>query len=82
MEKMTMAEILAMPEAGRKATKEDGWITIHGPYPYEIEASRAETPEQIISWVLHLTEKDWVTAEHVHDFIEAAGFNYTGRKAS
>ena len=36
---------------------------------YEIEKSRIDTPEKIIRWTVHLSEKTWMTKELLHFFI-------------
>src|SRR5206468_3710987 len=41
---------------------------------YEVTFTRCDTPEKILSWVAHLSEKSWMTAETLGEFvIEASG---------
>lgn len=53
-------------------TADDGWITIHGPYQYEIALSRCSTAETILQWVRHLAEKTWMTTEIIERFVAVA----------
>ena len=40
------------------------WLTIKwGGYDYEIEMSRIKTPTQLLGWVSHLGEKEWLNCE-------------------
>tara|TARA_R110000751_G_scaffold307812_1_gene431854 strand:- start:35076 stop:35648 length:573 start_codon:yes stop_codon:yes gene_type:complete len=50
------------------------WLTIYwGGYPYEIELSRIQSPEDVLWWVLHLGEKDWpyATASRVAHMVRS-----------
>ncbi len=38
-------------------------------YGYWIEWSRVDTPEKVLGWVCHLSEKRWVDARTVRHFI-------------
>ena len=70
---MTFGELLAMPIPPPVVTiDDDGWITIHGPYEYEIELIRCDSHFKIIDWVLHLSEKDWMTTDMINQFIDIA----------
>lgn len=53
-------------------TADDGWITIHGPFAYEIALSRCSTAVAILQWVRHLSEKTWVTTEMIERFVAVA----------
>lgn len=50
----------------------DGHIVINVSYEYNIELSRCNTPEKLLHWVWHLTEKTWMTNDVMRRFIEVA----------
>lgn len=50
----------------------DGHIVINVEYEYNIALSRCNTPEKLLHWVWHLTEKTWMTTEVMRRFIEVA----------
>ena len=39
---------------------------------YEIETERINTKEKLVQWIYHLTQKKWVTPEHIKKLTEAA----------
>ncbi len=39
---------------------------------YNIPLNKCNTLENILGWVIHLLEKDWVTKDIVDEFIETA----------
>lgn len=39
-----------------------------GKHPYDIDLHRCDTAPKIISWLLHLSKKNWVTPTMLHDF--------------
>lgn len=39
-------------------------------FPYDIEISRIQTEHDVFAWVYHLSEKKWVTGEHINKFIK------------
>jgi hypothetical protein len=42
----------------------DGEVLHHDGHPrYEISATQFQTPEQLVHWIDHLSEKNWVTKE-------------------
>lgn len=45
-------------------------ITLHD--HYDIAWDRIDTPEKILVWVLHLSEKTWVTSDVLQRFVGAA----------
>lgn len=64
----------------------DGHISL-ADYPgdtpnYDIALDRCNTPEKVLGWVYHLSEKTWITSDHIRAFIKMAcrehGFDYTG----
>lgn len=50
----------------------DGFIVIHVVNEYPIALSRCNTPEKLLHWVWHLTEKTWMTNDVLRRFIELA----------
>lgn len=55
-------------------TADEHGITIHGPadFDYDIALSRCSTPEKILQWVSHLSQKTWVTTEIIERFVAVA----------
>ena len=47
-------------------------IVLNVCYEYAIEKSRIDTPEKIIRWTVHLSEKRWMTKELLQFFILTA----------
>lgn len=43
---------------------------------YEIEASRANTPEKLLGWLMHLSEKSWFTGDHLESLIATAAAHF------
>lgn len=39
-------------------------------YNYEIDMDRCLTHKQLIGWIKHLCEKDWITQDTIYDLIE------------
>lgn len=37
---------------------------------YEIEASRCNTAAKLVGWIAHLSQKTWVTTDHIEYLIE------------
>ena len=48
-------------------------VTLNFVYPYEIDLDRIQTTGDLLRWVLHLSEKDWMTAERLNRFITKVG---------
>ena len=48
---------------------DDGAVVFSEGGDYYIELSRCDTPEKLIAWLYHLTEKTWVTSEMIHEFL-------------
>jgi transcriptional regulator with XRE-family HTH domain len=49
-----------------------GFILIcrdHDTYDYEIPKSNLKDAEDILGWLDHITEKTWITREHINHFI-------------
>ena len=44
-------------------------VVINESYPYQIELSRCNTPEKILAWVIHLSEKTWMNTDLMAAFI-------------
>ena len=48
----------------------DGYCVLrYGGYDYNIELSRLKTERDLLSWVLHLTEKNWMDSRRLMYFI-------------
>jgi len=66
---MNGSEILEEMEELRKDwtkkvyIREDGVLVLNIRYQYLIDLSRIDTKEKILSWVYHLTEKNWASRE-------------------
>ena len=43
---------------------------LYGGYPYEITLDRIKTPQHVLAWVHHLSEKTWMTPNRIAIFIE------------
>ncbi len=39
---------------------------------YNIAMETASTETEVLEWVLHLTEKPWITTDHINEFVAAA----------
>lgn len=50
----------------------DDHIILNVSYEYNILKADCDTPEKLLSWVYHLTEKTWMTTEAMRRFIEVA----------
>jgi len=64
--------------------KKNATCTINIEYPYEIDLDAIENERDLLAWVLHLTEKNWIKTRHLAFFIEAVakfkGFNLHGSR--
>jgi len=76
-------EILSMKELEKKYVEyikemqricsiKDNAIVFDIGFEYEIELSRCDTPQKLLSWVYHLSEKTWMTRDIIHYFIRLA----------
>jgi hypothetical protein len=45
-------------------------IIINPGFEYQIALNRCDTPEKLLSWIFHLSEKTWMTTEVLHKFID------------
>ena len=54
----------------RPVAYSDGFIILNG--DYDIAIDRTDSHSKIISWVMHLSEKNWVTKEMIASFISLA----------
>ena len=50
----------------------DGHIVINVEYEYNIDLQRCNTPEKLLHWIWHLTEKTWMTNDVMRRFIQIA----------
>lgn len=58
--------------APAKVVVVDGLLTINEFYPYQIDMSRLRNKDDLLAWVMHLTEKTWMTHELMREFIYVA----------
>jgi len=58
----------------QSVTIDNGFIVIEQPAStqYEIPLSKCQSYESILSWVLHLDEKSWITREVLTEFTKQA----------
>ena len=47
-------------------------INVDDHYQYEIALDRINNPVKILQWVIHLTEKTWMTTELMRQFVIAS----------
>lgn len=59
-------------ELARIVTVKDGVITINVAYEYHISLDRCRDFGEILNWVVHLTEKSWMTTDILRYFIKVA----------
>ena len=73
---MEIQDILSSDQQARESlvrADSDGILLRAGKYyEYPIEFDRCDTPARILSWCLHLSRKNWATADMLGDFIEQA----------
>jgi len=46
---------------------------------YEIDVSRANTPEKLLGWLMHLSSKTWFTGDHLESLIAVASSHFGWR---
>lgn len=74
-EKFNKEEYMAiLRERLTKIVVDDTHLTIKVDehYDYEIALDRIDSPAKILQWVIHLTEKTWMTTELMRQFVLAA----------
>lgn len=49
-------------------------------YWYEIETSRCDTAAKLVDWIAHLSEKVWVTTEHIRQLVEMVSAHFDVRE--
>lgn len=76
---MTLKKIAAedFEELSELVTEDDTHITINipGEWSYDISRLSCQTAEQVLEWVSHLAEKQWMTMEALRRFIVIASHN-------
>ncbi|HCL5312101.1 TPA: hypothetical protein N2G38_004475 [Salmonella enterica] len=76
---MTLKKIAAedFEELSELITEDDTHITINipGEWSYDISRLSCQTAEQVLEWVSHLAEKQWMTMEALRRFIVIASHN-------
>ena len=79
LEDMVKAWMESEDELSKKVYIDDGSICINVEYEYPIDLVRCDTPEKLLSWVFHLSEKTWMTNDVMRRFVAVAssehGFN-------
>lgn len=55
-----------------RVTVADGVLTINDTYPYEVELRRIASNDDLLAWVVHLTEKTWMTHDLMREFVYVA----------
>ena len=66
-------EMLQHEEQLRKQVYVDGeLLTINVKYEYQIELARCDTLEKILAWVVHLSEKTWISPDVLERFVHVA----------
>lgn len=56
----------------KQVSVKEGHIVINVTYEYNIPLETCQSYKNILSWVLHLTEKTWITTEVLERFILVA----------
>jgi hypothetical protein len=56
----------------KQVSVKEGHIVINVTYEYNIALDTCQSYKNILSWVLHLTEKTWMTTEVLERFIRVA----------
>lgn len=56
----------------RQVVIEGDYIVIKEPVDYEIPLSDCATDKNILDWVMHLAEKQWVTTDIIRRFVAVA----------
>lgn len=62
--------------AKRVYIEDDSIVLLDGGANYVIDFKRCDTAEKILGWIVHLTEKDWVTTEILERFILLAAADH------
>lgn len=74
-EKFNSEEYMAtLQERLTRIVVDESYLTINVDegYQYEISLERINTPVKILQWVIHLTEKTWMTTELMRQFTMAS----------
>lgn len=58
------------PDPRIKFNRRNNTCTLLYRYPYEIDLDRITTPSDLLSWLLHLCEKNWMNTERLSEFAE------------
>ncbi|WP_444901340.1 hypothetical protein ACJJIG_17365 [Microbulbifer sp. SSSA007] len=59
-------------EIYEKIKIDDDHLVLNFSYEYTIPLSELQSHTQVLSWVLHLSEKTWIEKDHLIAFIRAA----------
>ena len=71
--KDVLPQLLKRREDNDHIYLEDGYLILDFCGKYEISTDRISTPEQVLGWVCHLSEKTWMTKERLYNFIDKCG---------
>lgn len=73
----SMGELLKQAEVHEKEMdkafihdKQARTLTIMVAYPYEIDLDRIKTERDLLAWVMHLAEKNWIDTILIREFAE------------
>lgn len=61
-----------MIEEASRIRVEGDYIVLDFVYEYSIRKEQRKTPETILGWIAHLSEKTWMTAPRLAHFAEVA----------
>jgi len=50
----------------------EDWLIVNIAYPYEIYKDRIDTDDKILGWIYHLSDKTWMSKDHIKRFIYVA----------
>ncbi len=66
-------KVIARRELLEKQVRiEDGHVVVNVAYDYNIPLGELDSAEKILSWVMQLCEKTWITSEVIERFISVA----------
>lgn len=66
----SFAEVAGHERPSYVAIDDDGWVGIDtGQGVYDFDASKIRTYKDILAWVCHLSEKNWMSQKKITEFI-------------
>lgn len=57
---------------GEQCFIDGDYLVVRSEPEYSVKLDRCDTPEKILSWVYHLSEKTWVDTDLLGSFIRTA----------